>query len=177
MAEPSYAAGDASTAPHEGLAMDVMTFTITVVCLIEDWLASQSRPLRGRGPAPTLSDSEFLTIECVGELLGIDTTAACTSTTAATGPTGSRPCAGCTTPPSSARPQAVGRQAPPPPAPAGQVDFDPPSRWSTAWPCRSAGSHGPSRCRRPRGWQPGPTTRPPSNPTSAAPTCGCAGPG
>jgi hypothetical protein len=53
--------------------MDVRTFTITVFCLIDDWLASQSRPLRRRGPAPTLADSEVLTIECVGEFLGIDT--------------------------------------------------------------------------------------------------------
>jgi hypothetical protein len=52
--------------------MNVTTFTITVFCLIEDWLASQSVPLRGRGPAPTLADSEILTIECVGEFLGID---------------------------------------------------------------------------------------------------------
>ena len=51
--------------------MDVTTFIVTVFCLIDDWLAGQR--LRQRGPAPTLADSEVLTIECVGEFLGIDT--------------------------------------------------------------------------------------------------------
>jgi hypothetical protein len=34
--------------------------------------AGQSEKLRGRGPEPTLSDSEVLTMEIVGEFLGID---------------------------------------------------------------------------------------------------------
>jgi hypothetical protein len=51
--------------------MDVTTFIITVFCLIDEWLAGQR--LRQRGPQPTLADSEVLTIECVGEFLGIDT--------------------------------------------------------------------------------------------------------
>ena len=51
--------------------MDVTTFIVTVFCLIDDWLAGQR--LRQRGPQPTLTDSEVLTIECVGEFLGIDT--------------------------------------------------------------------------------------------------------
>jgi hypothetical protein len=51
--------------------MDVTTFIVTVFCLVDDWLAGQR--LRQRGPAPTLADSEVLTIECVGEFLGIDT--------------------------------------------------------------------------------------------------------
>jgi Transposase DDE domain len=51
--------------------MDATTPLITVYCLIDDWLAD--RRLRQRGPAPTLADSEVLTIECVGEFLGIDT--------------------------------------------------------------------------------------------------------
>ena len=38
---------------------------------IDEWLAGVR--LRRRGPQPTLSDSEVLTIECVGEFLGIDT--------------------------------------------------------------------------------------------------------
>jgi hypothetical protein len=42
-----------------------------VYCLIDDWLAG--RRLRQRGPNPILADSEVLTIECVGEFLGIDT--------------------------------------------------------------------------------------------------------
>jgi hypothetical protein len=53
--------------------MDVTTFIVTVFCLIDDWLAGQPGRLRQRGPQPTLADSEVLTIECVGEFLGIDT--------------------------------------------------------------------------------------------------------
>jgi hypothetical protein len=51
--------------------MDATTLLITVYCLIDDWL--DGRRLRQRGPKPTLTDSEVLTIECVGEFLGIDT--------------------------------------------------------------------------------------------------------
>ena len=53
--------------------MDLTTFLVTVFCLIDDWLAGQPVRLRQRGPQPTLADSEVLTIECVGEFLGIDT--------------------------------------------------------------------------------------------------------
>jgi hypothetical protein len=51
--------------------MDITTFMIAVYCLIEDHLLGQR--LRKRGPQPTLRDSEVLTIEVVGEFLGIDT--------------------------------------------------------------------------------------------------------
>jgi len=51
--------------------MDITTFMIAVYCLIEDSLP-QCR-LRKRGPQPTLRDSEVLTIEVVGEFLGLDT--------------------------------------------------------------------------------------------------------
>jgi hypothetical protein len=51
--------------------MDATTLLVTVYCLIDDWLAG--RRLRQRGPQPILADSEVLTIECVGEFLGIDT--------------------------------------------------------------------------------------------------------
>lgn len=51
--------------------MDTITFLVSVFCLVDDWLKDQS--LRRRGPAPTLRDSEVLTIEIVGEFLGIDT--------------------------------------------------------------------------------------------------------
>ena len=51
--------------------MDITTFMIAVYCLIEDHLAGQR--LRKRGPQPTLRDSEVLTIEVLGEFLGIDT--------------------------------------------------------------------------------------------------------
>ena len=51
--------------------MDLSTFIITVFCLIDDRLKDLGR-LRERGPAPTLCDSEVLTIEVVGEFLGLD---------------------------------------------------------------------------------------------------------
>src|SRR4029453_14898962 len=54
-----------------GSSMDATTLLITVYCLIDEWLAGQR--LRQRGPRPTLADSEVLTIEGVGEFLGIDT--------------------------------------------------------------------------------------------------------
>ncbi len=48
------------------------TFIVAVFCAVEDWLEGQ-QPLRQRGPKPRLSDSEVLTVEIVGEFLGIDT--------------------------------------------------------------------------------------------------------
>ncbi len=51
--------------------MDLSTFIISVLCLIDDRLKDLGR-LRARGPAPTLCDSEVLTIEVVGEFLGLD---------------------------------------------------------------------------------------------------------
>jgi Transposase DDE domain len=51
--------------------VDLSTFITAVFCLIDDWLQGQEPP-RSRGPAPELSDSEVLTIEIVGEFLGID---------------------------------------------------------------------------------------------------------
>ncbi len=51
--------------------MDLSTFIIAVFCLVDDQL--KGRRIRQRGLSPTLSDSEVLTIEIVGEFLGIDT--------------------------------------------------------------------------------------------------------
>lgn len=51
--------------------MDITTYLVSVYCLIDDWL--KGRRLRQRGPQPRLSDSEVLTMEVVGEFLGIDT--------------------------------------------------------------------------------------------------------
>ena len=51
--------------------MDLSTFIIAVFCLIDDWL--KGKKLRQRGPSPELSDAEVLSIEIVGEFLGIDT--------------------------------------------------------------------------------------------------------
>ena len=53
--------------------MDLHTFIITVFCIIDDITEDicSSVRLRQRGPAPTLADSEALTIEVVGEYLGL----------------------------------------------------------------------------------------------------------
>jgi hypothetical protein len=51
--------------------MDLNTFIVAVFCLIDDHIKDLG-DLRGRGPTPTLCDSEVLTIEIVGEFLGID---------------------------------------------------------------------------------------------------------
>ena len=51
--------------------MDLSTFIVAVFCLIDDRL--KGRRIRQRGPSPKLSDAEVLTIEIVGEFLGIDT--------------------------------------------------------------------------------------------------------
>ena len=51
--------------------MDLNTFIVSVFCLVDDQL--KGRRIRQRGPTPKLSDSEVLTIEIVGEFLGIDT--------------------------------------------------------------------------------------------------------
>jgi hypothetical protein len=54
--------------------MDTNTFIIEVYCLVDDSLKTilDGKRLRSRGPLPTLSDSEVLTIEIVGEFLGFD---------------------------------------------------------------------------------------------------------
>lgn len=51
--------------------MDLSTFIVSVFCFIDDRL--KGHRIRQRGPAPKLSDSEVLTIEVVGEFLGINT--------------------------------------------------------------------------------------------------------
>src|SRR5512134_954576 len=50
--------------------MDITTFMVTVFCLIDDCLAG--RRIRRAGFAPKLYDSEVLTMEVVGEFLGLD---------------------------------------------------------------------------------------------------------
>ncbi len=52
--------------------MDLSTLIVAVFCLVDDRLL-EGRRIRQRGPAPKLSDSEVLTIEIVGEFLGLDT--------------------------------------------------------------------------------------------------------
>jgi hypothetical protein len=51
--------------------VDLSTFIIAVFCLVDDRI--KGRRIRQRGPDPKLSDSEVLTIEIVGEFLGLDT--------------------------------------------------------------------------------------------------------
>ena len=57
--------------------MDLERFPIAVLCLVEELLADAQadpgwRRIRRRGPAPTLADSEVLTMELGGEVLGLD---------------------------------------------------------------------------------------------------------
>lgn len=51
--------------------MDLETLLTAVFCIADDFLRAQK--LRQRGPEPVLADSEVLTIEIVGEFLGLDT--------------------------------------------------------------------------------------------------------
>jgi len=51
--------------------VDLSTFIVSVFCLIDNRI--EDRRLRARGPLPKLSDAEVLTIEIVGEFLGLDT--------------------------------------------------------------------------------------------------------
>ena len=53
--------------------MDLDTFIISTFCIIDDTMNDilQHRRLRQRGPNPSLSDSEVLTIEVVGEYLSL----------------------------------------------------------------------------------------------------------
>lgn len=53
--------------------MDLNTFITAVFYEVDNWLMGQDKRLRGRGPDPELSDAEVLTMEIVGEFLGIDT--------------------------------------------------------------------------------------------------------
>ena len=54
--------------------MDLETFIIATYCLIDEAVETvlAGQRLRQRGPMPTLADSEVLTIEAVGEFLGLD---------------------------------------------------------------------------------------------------------
>lgn len=54
--------------------MSIDDFIISVFCIIDDELKKvlKGEKLRQRGPAPGLKDSEVITIEVVGEFLGMD---------------------------------------------------------------------------------------------------------
>jgi hypothetical protein len=53
--------------------LDLDTFIVTMFCLTDDNLSAltAAQPLRQRGPQPKLADSEVLTIEIIGEFLGL----------------------------------------------------------------------------------------------------------
>ncbi len=53
---------------------DTEDFIMAVFCCIDDFLEeiTQGRPLRQRGFAPSLTDSEVITMEIVGEFRGLD---------------------------------------------------------------------------------------------------------
>jgi hypothetical protein len=53
--------------------MDLDTFIIAVFCLVDEAIlqVTGGHRLRERGPAPLLADSEVLTMEVVGEYLGL----------------------------------------------------------------------------------------------------------
>lgn len=53
--------------------MPLLDFIITVFCLIDDEYKMLDKQPRQRGFEPNLSDSEVMTMEVVGEFLGIDT--------------------------------------------------------------------------------------------------------
>jgi hypothetical protein len=53
--------------------MPILDFIITVFCLIDDEYKKIPKPLRKRGFAPSLSDSEVITMEIIGEFLEMDT--------------------------------------------------------------------------------------------------------
>ncbi len=57
--------------------MDLDTFIVATYCLVDEAMdeaiGGKQGPPRQRGPNPTLDDREVLTIEIVGEFLGIDT--------------------------------------------------------------------------------------------------------
>src|SRR5206468_12718670 len=61
--------------PKRGMVMDLETLIVAVFCLVYDFVRDLCREcwLRHRGPAPVLADSEVLTVEIVGEFLGLDT--------------------------------------------------------------------------------------------------------
>ena len=55
--------------------MDLETFIVTIYCEVDDFIQKEypARKLRERGPLPRLADSEVITMEIVGEYLGLNT--------------------------------------------------------------------------------------------------------
>jgi hypothetical protein len=59
----------------EGKKMNLNDFIVNVFCETDDFMKKffPKRTLRRRGPTPQMADSEVLTMEIVGEILGFDT--------------------------------------------------------------------------------------------------------
>ena len=59
----------------EGRTMNLNDFIVNVFCQTDDFIKNffPERALRRRGPMPQMTDSEVLTMEIVGEILGFDT--------------------------------------------------------------------------------------------------------
>src|SRR5437764_4066420 len=57
--------------PFRRCVVDLDSLIIAVFCLVDDTLRLMPQRLRQRGPRPTLCDSEVLTVEVVGEFLGM----------------------------------------------------------------------------------------------------------
>jgi hypothetical protein len=59
----------------EGQKMNLNDFIVNIFCETDDFMKKffPERSLRTRGPLPQMADSEVLTIEIVGEILGFDT--------------------------------------------------------------------------------------------------------
>jgi len=59
----------------EGKKMNLNDFIVNIFCEVDDFMKQNfpNRTLRQRGPLPQLADSEVLTMEIVGEFLGLQT--------------------------------------------------------------------------------------------------------
>lgn len=56
--------------------MDLDTFIVATYCLVDEAMneiLADGQKTRSRGPGPTMDDREVITIEIVGEFLGLDT--------------------------------------------------------------------------------------------------------
>ncbi len=85
--------------------MDLDDFIITVFCLVDEAIPAtlNGQRLRKRGPQPILADSEVVTMEVVGEYLGLAQESGLFAYFRRHYPTSFLPCVRCTAPPSCAK--------------------------------------------------------------------------
>ncbi len=90
--------------------MDLDSYIITVFCLVDDGLKElmQGRRIRRRGPDPTMTDGEVLTMEVVGEYLGLSQDQAIYRYFRPITPISSPPSPGCIALPSCVKPPTCG---------------------------------------------------------------------